>query len=79
VGNFGDTGPVGEGVLELRIDSGSIGGRDTASISPGSDRWWFSSSAEETKGRSKKDIDRAKAYFEDYKARTAREKPRGRR
>jgi putative addiction module killer protein len=26
-----------------------------------------------------KDIDRAKAYFDDYKARTARKRPRGRR
>jgi putative addiction module killer protein len=32
VANFGDVEPVGEGVMELRIDWG----RDTASISPGS-------------------------------------------
>ena len=75
VGNFGDTEPVGEGVLELRIDWG-----------PGY-RVYFARLGQVVvlllcgghKRTQQKDIDRAKAYFEDYKARTARKKPRGRR
>ena len=75
VGNFGDTGPVGEGVLELRIDWGpgyrvyfARLGQVVVLLLCGGD-----------KRTQQKDIDRAKAYFEDYKARTARKKPRGRR
>jgi len=75
VGNFGDTEPVGEGVLELRIDWG-----------PGY-RVYFARLGQVVilllcggdKRTQQKDIDRAKEYFEDYKARTAQEKPRGRR
>jgi len=75
VGNFGDTGPVGDGVLELRIDWGpgyrvyfARLGQVVVLLLCGGD-----------KRTQQKDIDRAKAYFEDYKARTARKKPRGRR
>ena len=75
VGNFGDTGPVGEGVLELRIDWGpgyrvyfARLGHVVVLLLCGGD-----------KRTQQKDIDRAKAYFEDYRARTARKKPRGRR
>ena len=73
VGNFGDTEPVGEGVLELRVDWGA-GYRDyfarlgqvVVLLLCGGD-----------KRTQQKDIERAKAYFQDYKARTARKKPRG--
>ena len=75
VGNFGDTEPVGEGVLELRIDWGpgyrvyfARLGQVVVLLLCGGD-----------KRTQQKDIDRAKTYFEDYKARTARKKPRGRR
>ena len=75
IGNFGDTEPVGEGVLELRIDWGPgyrvyLGrlGQVVVLLLCGGD-----------KRTQQKDIDRAKAYFEDYRARTARKKPRGRR
>jgi putative addiction module killer protein len=75
VGNFGDTEPVGEGVLELRIDWGpgyrvyfARLGQVVVLLLCGGD-----------KRTQQKDIDRAEAYFEDYKARTARKKPRGRR
>ena len=72
VGNFGDVEPVGEGVLELRIDWGpgyrvyfSRLGSVVVLLLCGGD-----------KRTQQKDIKRAKAYFEDYKARTA-QKPRG--
>ena len=75
VGNFGDTEPVGEGVLELRIDWGpgyrvyfARLGQVVVLLLCGGD-----------KRTQQKDIDRAKAYFEDYRARTARKTPRGRR
>ena len=75
VGNFGDTEPVGEGVLELRIDWGpgyrvyfARLGQVMVLLLCGGD-----------KRTQQKDIDRAKEYFEDYKARTPRKKPRGRR
>jgi putative addiction module killer protein len=74
VGNFGE-GPVGEGVLELRIDWGpgyrvyfTRLGHVVVLLLCGGD-----------KRTQQQDIDRAKAYFEEYKARTARKKPRGRR
>lgn len=73
VGNFGDTEPVGEGVLELRIDWG-----------PGY-RVYFARLGQVVvlllcagdKRTQQKDIERAKAYLQDYKARTARKRPRG--
>jgi putative addiction module killer protein len=72
VGNLGDVKPVGEGVLELRIDWGpgyrvyfSRLGKVIVLLLCGGD-----------KRKQQKDIERAKAYFEDYKARTAK-KPRG--
>jgi probable addiction module antidote protein len=52
VGNFGDTSRWAKACWS----SGSIGGRDTASISPGSDRWWSCSFAEETRGRSRRTL-----------------------
>ena len=55
-GNLGDVEPVGEGVLELRIDWGPGHRRD--------------------KKIQQKDIKRAKVYFEDFKARSAK-KERG--
>jgi putative addiction module killer protein len=75
VGNFGDVEPVGEGVMELRIDWG-----------PGY-RIYFARLGQVVilllcggdKRTQQKDIKRAKEYFQDYKARTALEKPRGRR
>lgn len=72
VGNLGDVEPVGEGVLELRIDWGpgyrvyfSRVGQVIVLLLCGGD-----------KRTQQKDIKRAKAYFEDYKARTAK-KSRG--
>ncbi|HEY8251972.1 MAG TPA: type II toxin-antitoxin system RelE/ParE family toxin [Burkholderiales bacterium] len=74
-GNFGDSETVGEGVMELRIDWG-----------PGY-RVYFARLGQVVilllcggdKRTQHKDIKRAKEYFDDYKARTAQEKPRGRR
>ncbi len=71
VGNLGDVEPVGEGVLELRIDWG-----------PGY-RVYFARLGQVIillllggdKRTQQKDIKRAKSYFEDYKAR-ATKKPR---
>jgi putative addiction module killer protein len=72
VGNLGDVGPVGDGVLELKIDWGpgyrvyfSQVGKVIVLLLCGGD-----------KRTQQKDIKRAKAYFEDYKARTA-QKARG--
>ena len=66
---------AGEGVLELRIDWGpgyrvyfARLGQVVVLLLCGGD-----------KRAQQKDIDRAKAYLEDYKARTTRKKPRGRR
>lgn len=72
-GNFGDCEPVGEGVLELRIDWG-----------PGY-RVYFARLGQVVlillcggdKRTQDKDIERAKDYFKDYKARAAQQKPRG--
>jgi putative addiction module killer protein len=75
IGNFGDAEPVGDGVLELRIDWGpgyrvyfARLGQVVVLLLCGGD-----------KTTQQKDIDRAKAYFDDYKARSARKRPRGRR
>jgi putative addiction module killer protein len=75
VGNFGDTVLVGQGVLELRIDWGpgyrvyfARLGQVLVLLLCGGD-----------KRTQQKDIDRAKAYFADYKARTARKRSHGRR
>lgn len=75
VGNLGDVEPVGEGVMELRIDWGpgyrvyfARVGQVVILLLCGGD-----------KRTQRKDIDRAKGYFEDYKARTAQKKPRCRR
>ena len=72
VGNLGDVESVGEGVLELRIDWGpgyrvyfSRLGKVIVLLLCGGD-----------KRTQQRDIKRAKAYCEDYKARTA-QKPRG--
>lgn len=72
VGNLGDVEPVGEGVLELRIDWGpgyrvyfSRVGKVIVLLLCGGD-----------KRTQQRDIKRAKTYFEDYKARTA-QKARG--
>lgn len=66
-GNFGDAGPVGEGVLELRIDWGpgyrvyfARVGQATVLLLCGGD-----------KRTQQRDIERAKDYFDDYKTRTA--------
>jgi putative addiction module killer protein len=72
-GSFGDCEPVGEGVLELRIDWG-----------PGY-RVYFARLGQVVilllcggdKRTQDKDIERAKDYFKDYKARAAHQKPRG--
>lgn len=72
-GNFGDCEPVGDGVLELRIDWGpgyrvyfARLGQVVILLLCGGDK--------RTQG---KDIERAKDYFKDYKARAAQQKPRG--
>ena len=74
VGNLGDVEPVGEGVMELRIDWGpgyrvyfARVGQAIVLLLCGGD-----------KRTQHKDIKRAKAYFEDYEARTAKRAPRGR-
>ena len=74
IGNFGDVEPVGEGVMELRIDWGpgyrvyfARVGQVIVLLLCGGD-----------KSTQQRDIDRAKGYFEDYKARTAQRKSRGR-
>ena len=74
-GNFGDTKWVGKGVLELRIDRG-----------PGY-RVYFARLGQEMvlllcggdKRTQQRDIERAKDYFDDYKARTAQQKSPHRR
>ena len=73
LGNFGDCEPVGGGVIELRIDWGpgyrvycARLGQMIVLLLCGGD-----------KGTQKKDIKRAKEYFEDYKAR-ATQSPRSR-
>jgi putative addiction module killer protein len=73
LGNFGDCEPVGGGVIELRIDWGpgyrvycARLGQVIILLLCGGD-----------KKTQKKDIKRAKDYFEDYKAR-ATQKPRSR-
>ena len=73
-GNLGDVEPVGEGVLELRIDWGpgyrvyfSRVGHVIVLLLCGGD-----------KRTQQKDIKRAKAYFEDYQARSAKRAPRRR-
>jgi putative addiction module killer protein len=73
VGNFGDSKPVGEGVMELRVDWGPgyrvyfarIGQVVILLLCGGDKRTQY------------KDIERAKEYFDDYKTRTAQQKPRG--
>lgn len=74
VGSLGDVEAVGEGVMELRIDWGpgyrvyfSRLGQVIILLLSGGD-----------KRTQQKDIKRAKAYFEDYKARSARAKPSSR-
>jgi len=75
IGNLGDVEPVGEGVMELRIDWGpgyrvyfTRVGQVIVLLLCGGD-----------KRTQQRDINRAKEYFEDYKARTAQKKPHGRR
>jgi putative addiction module killer protein len=74
VGNLGDVETVGEGVMELRIDWGpgyrvyfARVGQVIVLLLCGGD-----------KRTQRRDIDHAKGYFEDYKARTAQEKSRRR-
>ena len=71
-GNLGDVRPVGAGVLEMRIDWGpgyrvyfARLGQITVLLLCGGD-----------KRSQQKDIEHAKAYFEDFKARAARRTPR---
>jgi putative addiction module killer protein len=73
-GNLGDVESVGEGVMELRIDWGpgyrvycSRLGRTIILLLCGVD-----------KRTQQKDIDRAKDYFKDYHARSAKRAPRSR-
>ena len=73
-GNLGDVEPVGEGVLELRIDWGpgyrvyfSRVGQVIVLLLCGGD-----------KRTQQRDIKYAKTYFEDYKTRSAKRTPRGR-
>lgn len=69
-GNLGDVEPVGEGVLELRVDWGpgyriyfARLGQVIVLLLCGGD-----------KTTQQKDINRAKTYFEDFKARSAKRK-----
>ena len=69
-GNLGDAEPVGEGVMELRIDWGpgyrvyfARLGQVIVLLLCGGD-----------KRTQQKDIRRAKAYFEDFKARSTKQK-----
>ena len=71
VGNFGDVEPVGEGVMELRIDWGP--GYRVYFARPGQVIVLLLCGGD--KRTQQRDIKRAKAYFEDYKARSAK-KPR---
>lgn len=71
-GTLGDTEPVGESVMELRIDWGpgyrvyfARVGQVIVLLLCGGD-----------KRTQQRDINRAKECFEDYKARTAQAKPR---
>jgi len=71
-GNLGDVASVGEGVMELRISWGpgyrvycARVGQVVLLLLCGGD-----------KRTQQKDIDRAKSYFEDFKARTSQEKRR---
>ncbi len=73
-GTFGDSQPVGNGVMELRIDWGpgyrvyfARVGQVMVLLLCGGD-----------KRTQQKDIHRAKTCFDDYKARSAQAKPRGR-
>lgn len=73
-GTFGDAEPVGEGVMELRVDWGpgyrvyfARVGQVIVLLLCGGD-----------KKTQQKDIDRAKECFEDYKARAAQGKQRRR-
>ena len=73
VRNFGDVEPVGEGVMELRIDWGpgyhvyfARIGQVIVLLLCGGD-----------KKTQRKDIKRAKSYFEDFKTRSAKRKRRG--
>jgi len=73
VGNLGDAEPVGEGVVELRIDWGpgyrvylARIGKVMVLLLCGGD-----------KKTQQRDIRNAKAYFEDYKRRSAQFRPRG--
>jgi putative addiction module killer protein len=73
-GTLGDAEPVGEGVMELRIDWGpgyrvyfARVGQVMVLLLCGGD-----------KRTQQRDINRAKECFEDYKARAAQAKPRGR-
>ena len=66
-GNFGDVEPVGEGVLELRIDWGP--GYRVYFARVGNVIVLFLCGGD--KRTQQKDIKRAKDYFEDYKRRTA--------
>ena len=72
VGNFGDIETAGEGGLELKVDWGpgyrvyfARLGRTIVLLLCGGD-----------KSTQQKDIDRAKDYFKDYRARTAKRAPR---
>lgn len=74
MGNFGDVKPVGEGVLELRIDWG-----------PGYRVYWARVGnvivlllCGGDKRTQQRDIERAKAYFEDFKGRAKQTGPRRR-
>ncbi|OGA21635.1 MAG: addiction module protein [Betaproteobacteria bacterium RIFCSPLOWO2_02_FULL_67_26] len=73
-GTLGDVKTAGEGVLELRVDWGpgyrvyfSRVGQVIVLLLCGGD-----------KRTQQEDIKRAKAYFKDYKARSAKRAPRGR-
>lgn len=67
-GSFGDCEPVGGGVLEMRVSWGpgyrayvARVGQEVVLLLCGGD-----------KRHQQRDIDRAKSYFEDYKARSAK-------
>jgi len=74
VGNFGDAEPVGDGVMELKIDWGPGYRVYYARI----DRTVILLLWGGNKGTQQRDIQRAKDYFNDYQERIQKKRKKGR-